>query len=118
MLRTFLKAKLHRAAVTESNLEYEGSITVDRDLLDAVGMLPDEVVYCANVTTGERFITYLFEGDRGSRVVCVNGAAAHRAKVGDRIIVMTFCQLDEAEIEDHRARVAILDETNRIVRLK
>jgi aspartate 1-decarboxylase len=118
MLRTFLKAKLHRAVVTEANVDYEGSLTVDRDLMDAVGLLPDEMVHCANLDNGHRFTTYVIEGERGSRVICVNGAAAHLAEPGHRLIVMSFCQLDESEIESHRSRVAVLDRENRIVRSK
>ena len=105
------------ARVTEANLEYMGSLTVDRDLMDAVGMVPDEQVLIANAANGERFTTYLFEGERGSGVICVNGAAAHLAKEGDRIIVMTFAQLDEAEVEAHRPTVAILNEDNQIDRM-
>jgi len=117
MLRSMLKAKLHMARVTEANLEYMGSLTVDRDLMDAVGMVPNEQVHVANLANGERFTTYLFEGKRGSGVMCVNGAAAHLAKEGDRIIVMTYASLDESEIADHRPRVAILDEGNRILEM-
>jgi aspartate 1-decarboxylase len=85
--------------------------------MDAVGMVPDEQVLIANLANGERFTTYLFEGERGSGVMCVNGAAAHLAKEGDRIIVMAFAQLDEAEVESHRPKVAILTEDNQIDRM-
>ena len=117
MLRTMLRSKLHMARVTEANLEYMGSLTVDRDLMDAVGMVPNEQILVANHANGERFTTYLFEGERGSGVICVNGAAAHLAKEGDRIIVMTFAQLDETEVVAHRPQVAILTEDNLIDRM-
>jgi len=110
-----LRAKLHTARVTEANLEYMGSLTVDRDLMDAVGMVANEQVHVANLTNGERFVTYLFEGERGSGGMCVNGAAAHLATEGDRIIVMAYAVVDESEAAGHRPRVAILDEGNRIV---
>ncbi len=116
MLRIVLRAKLHRAVVTEADLTYEGSLTVDRDLLDAVGMVPSEQVECANVSNGERFTTYLFEGPRGSGIVCVNGAAARLARAGDRLIVMAYGLVTEEEIRTHHPKVALLDERNRIVR--
>jgi aspartate 1-decarboxylase len=109
-----LRAKLHRATVTEAILEYEGSLTVDRDLLDAVGLLPSEQIHVANITNGERFVTYLFEGDRGSGVICVNGAAARLARPGDQLIIMAYGIMDDAEAETHRPKVAILDQSNRI----
>jgi aspartate 1-decarboxylase len=109
-----LSAKLHRATVTEAILEYEGSLTVDRDLLDAVGLLPNEQIHVANITNGERFITYLFEGERGSGIICVNGAAARLARPGDQLIIMAYGQMDDAEAETHRPKVAILDASNRI----
>lgn len=114
MLRTMLRAKLHRATVTEAVLEYEGSLTVDRDLLDSVGMLPSEQIHVANITNGERFVTYLFEGERGSGVICVNGAAARLARPGDQLIIMAYGMMDDAEAETHRPKVAILDRSNRI----
>ncbi len=114
-MRTMLRAKLHRATVTETVLEYEGSLTVDRDLLDAVGLLPNEQIHVANITNGERFVTYLFEGERGSGVICVNGAAARLARPGDQLIIMAYGMMDDAKAEAHRPRVAILDAENRIV---
>ena len=117
MLRTMLRSKLHMARVTEANLEYMGSLTVDRDLLDAVDMVPMEQIHVANVSNGERFVTYLFEGERGSGVVCVNGAAARLAQPGDRIIVMAYGLVDESEVADHQPKVAILDDENRISRV-
>lgn len=118
MLRTMLRAKLHRVTVTEADLEYEGSLTVDRDLMDAVGLLPMEQVHCANVNNGARFVTYLFEGERGSGIICVNGAAARLAGPGDLLIVMAYGLVDDSEAEAHQPRVALLDEHNRIVDTK
>jgi len=109
-----LRAKLHRATVTEAVLEYEGSLTVDRDLLDSVGLLPSEQIHVANITNGERFVTYLFEGERGSGIICVNGAAARLARPGDQLIIMAYGMMDDAEAEAHRPKVAILDASNRI----
>lgn len=114
MIRIMLRAKLHAARVTEANVEYLGSLAVDRDLLDAVGMVENEQVVCANLENGERFTTYIIEAERGSGVVCANGAAARLATKGDRLIVMAFGLVDESELEAHRPRVALLDERNRI----
>jgi aspartate 1-decarboxylase len=117
MMRSLLRAKLHSARVTEANLEYMGSITIDRDLLDAVGLVPNEQVLVANLANGERFTTYVFEGERGSGVMCVNGAASRLARVGDRIIVMAFGLFTEDEVAAHLPKVAILDTGNRIERM-
>jgi aspartate 1-decarboxylase len=112
-----LRAKLHTATVTQANPEYVGSLTVDRDLLDAVGLVEHEQVLCANLANGERFTTYIFEGERGSGVIGVNGAAARLASEGDRLIVMAFGIVDESEIAGHRPKVAILDDQNRVVEI-
>jgi aspartate 1-decarboxylase len=116
MLRTMLRAKLHRANVTEARLDYEGSLTVDRDLLDAAGMLPYEQILVANIDNGRRFTTYLIEGEGGSGTICVNGAAARHAAKNDRIIVMAFGLVDESEAAGHHPTVVVLDRRNRIVR--
>lgn len=97
MLVTLLKAKLHRITVTEACLDYEGSLTLDPDDMEAVGILPYERILCADVENGNRFETYVIAGARGSHVCCLNGAAAHKGKVGDRLIVMAFAQMDEDE---------------------
>ena len=93
MLLTMMKAKLHRATVTQADLEYEGSIAIDRDLLDQSGILPHEQVDVLNITNGARFTTYAIEAPRGSRVIGVNGAAARLVQKGDKVIVVTYCQL-------------------------
>ena len=101
-----LKSKLHRIKVTEANLDYEGSLTLDPDDMEAVGILPYEKILCANVENGNRFETYAIAGRRGSRVCCLNGAAAHKGKVGDRLIVMSFGMFssDEAAVWQPRVR--------------
>jgi len=98
MTLTILKSKLHRIRVTEACLDYEGSLTLDPDDMEAVGIVPYERILCADVENGNRFETYAIEGRRGSHVCCLNGAAAHQGKVGDRLIVMAFAQMppDEA----------------------
>jgi aspartate 1-decarboxylase len=103
------------AAVTQTELHYHGSVTVDRDLMDAVGLLPYEQVLIANCETGHRAETYVIEGERGSGVVQMNGALARNAHVGDRIILLAFAYATPDEAPHHRPRVAILDEKNRIV---
>ena len=113
MLRRFLKAKIHRATVTQTELDYVGSLTVDPDLLDKTGILPHEQVDVYNITSGSRFTTYVIVGERGKGEMCVNGAAAHHAEVGDRIIVVTYCDLAEDEIANHNPVVLLVDDNNR-----
>lgn len=116
MFLTMMKAKLHRATVTQADLDYEGSIAIDRDLLDAVGILPHEQVDVLNITNGARFTTYAIEAPRGSRVFGVNGAAARLVQKGDRIIVVSYCQIDAEEARNFNPSVALLDDENRIKR--
>ncbi len=115
MLRNMFKAKLHRATVTDANLNYEGSVTIDKDLLDASGILEFEKVDIWNITNGSRFSTYVLEGRRGSGEIGLNGAAARLVLVGDRIIIATFAMMDEKELEGFKPTVVQLDEHNRIV---
>lgn len=114
MKSTFLKSKIHRCSVTEADLNYEGSLTVDRDLLDAAGMRPFERIEVYDVTNGNRFATYLMAGARGSGIICVNGAAAHLAKPKDLVIVAAYVALSEEEIPHHRPVVVHVDVKNRI----
>ena len=116
MQRTFLKSKIHRANVTEANLNYEGSLTVDIELLERADMNNLELVSVVNINNGERFETYLIEGERGSRVICLNGAAARKVQLGDKIIIMTYCILNETEISKHKPTIILLDENNNIVK--
>ena len=113
MLVTLMRAKLHRATVTQADLEYEGSIAIDRDLLEASGILPHEQVDVLNVNTGARFTTYAIEAPRGSRTVGVNGAAARLVQKGDKIIVVTYGQLPIEEARNYAPTVVLLDDDNR-----
>lgn len=117
MLRTLMHAKLHGARVTDHNLDYQGSITIDRDLLDAVGILPHERVQVVDKNNGNRFETYVFEGPRGAGDICVNGAAARLVARGDELIVIAYGQFTDEEAVRHRPRVAILGPGNRVVEL-
>jgi aspartate 1-decarboxylase len=114
--RSMLKAKLHRATVTHADLHYEGSLTMDRDLMRAADILQWEEVHVWNVTRGTRFRTYAMEGAAGSGVVCSNGAAAHLAKVGDIIIVATYTQLDDDGARRHTPSIVLVGEDNRIIK--
>lgn len=114
MYRTMMHSKIHRARVTESDLNYVGSITIDSDILDAVDILPNEKVEIVNNNNGERFATYVIAGERGSGKICLNGAAARLVQVGDVVIIMTYVQLEESELQDHSPKVAVLNENNEI----
>ncbi len=109
-----MKSKIHRARVTESNLDYEGSITVDELLLEASNILQYEQVQVYNVTNGERFTTYAIRGEKGSGVICVNGAAAHKAKKDDIVIIVTYGDYAEAELPGFEPKRVYVDEKNRI----
>ena len=117
MMRMMLKAKIHRATVTDRSLDYEGSITIDQDLMDAVGLLPNEQVQVYNVTNGQRFETYAITGPRGSGSICVNGAAAHLAENGHKVIIANYALFSDAELPGFSPRVALVDQQNRITRL-
>ena len=114
MLVTLMKSKLHRATVTQADMDYEGSIAIDKDLLDASDILPHEQVDVLNITTGARFTTYAIEAPRGSRVFGVNGAAARLVQKGDKIIVVTYCQLPAEEARNYSPTVVLLDDANEI----
>ncbi len=116
MLLTMMKAKLHRATVTQADLDYEGSIAIDRDLLDASTILPHEQVDVLNITTGARFTTYAIEAPRGSRVIGVNGAAARLVQRGDKVIVVTYCQIEAEQARNYNPTVVLLDDDNEIKR--
>ena len=113
MLRTLLSGKIHRATVTDADLHYEGSFTLDEDLLDAAGILPHERIEIYNVTRGTRFATYAIPGERGRGEVCANGAAAHRAVTGDLVIVAAYAQFTDEEARRHRPKVVLVDARNR-----
>lgn len=114
MFRTLLGGKIHRATVTQADLNYVGSITVDLDLLDAANILVNEKVQIVNNNNGERFETYTIAGERGSGVICLNGAAARRVQVGDVVIIMSYIMLSEPEISAHEPKVVLVDKNNRI----
>lgn len=114
MLRFMLKTKIHRATVTEANVAYEGSITIDRDLMDAAGIVPFEQVGVYNITNGERFETYVIEGERGTGIMGLNGAAARKGLVGDLIIVVTYIGVTEEEIDGHQPTILLMDENNKV----
>jgi len=113
MRRHMMKSKLHRATVTDANLHYEGSITIDADLLAAADILPHEQVHVWDVTNGARLVTYALAGKRGSGIVCVNGAGAHLIKPGDIIIVAPYAEFDDTEARKHEPTVVLLGEGNR-----
>jgi aspartate 1-decarboxylase len=115
MERKMLKSKIHRATLTGADLEYEGSVTIDRDLMDAADILPYEAVCIWDVTNGSRLETYAIEGERGSGVVCVNGAAARLVATGDLVIIASFVSLDDQEARKHEPKLVFVDERNRMV---
>lgn len=115
MRRTMLGGKIHRATVTDACLDYEGSVTIDEDLLDEAGILPHEAVAIWNVTTGNRLTTYALAGARGSGILCVNGAAAHHASTGDLVIVACFVDVDDVEARTWHPRVVFVNESNLVV---
>ncbi|GGM44733.1 aspartate 1-decarboxylase [Longimycelium tulufanense] len=115
MFRTMLKSKIHRATVTQAELHYVGSLTVDEDLMDAADLLPGEQVAIVDVTNGARLETYVIPGERGSGVLGINGAAAHLVHPGDLVIVISYGVMDELEARSYRPRVVFVDADNRVV---
>lgn len=118
MYRKMLRAKIHRATITHADLEYEGSITIPPDLMEAGDFLPSEAVCVWNVTQGTRFETYTIEGDGTSRNICVNGAAAHLVKPGDLVIIAAFTMLPDDVARDYEPKVVFVDENNNIKYLR
>ena len=117
MLRTMLKSKIHRATVTQADLHYVGSVTIDEDLLDAADLLPGEQVAIVDVTNGARLETYVIPGERGSGVIGINGAAAHLVHPGDLVIIMSYAVLTDAEARAMIPHVVHVDERNRVVKI-
>ena len=117
MLRTLMTSKIHRATVTQADLHYVGSVTIDPALTEAAGLVENEQVTIVDITNGHRLITYVIEGERDSGVIGINGAAAHLVTPGDLVIIIAYGQLDETEVSSHRPRVVHVDEENRIVAL-
>jgi len=110
-----MNGKIHRAVVTEANLNYVGSITIDPVLMEAADILPDEKVQIVNNNNGERLETYVIEGERHSGEICLNGAAARKVQVGDVVIIISYVQLEKSELADHQPNVVIVDEENKIM---
>ncbi|MFI6638410.1 aspartate 1-decarboxylase [Streptomyces sp. NPDC050504] len=117
MLRTIFKSKIHRATVTQADLHYVGSVTVDADLMDAADLLPGELVHIVDIDNGSRLETYVIEGERGSGVIGINGAAAHLVHPGDLVILISYAQVDDAEARALVPRVVHVDADNRVVEL-
>lgn len=116
MLRTLLRSKIHRARVTQADLNYEGSITIDQNLLDEAKMVAFEKVDVLNVSNGNRLTTYVIPGIRGSGKICINGAAARLVNVDDVVIIVCYGEFNEQEIADHSAQIILVDEDNKITK--
>lgn len=114
---TMLKSKIHRATVVQAELDYVGSITIDQDLLESSGIYEYEKVQIVDVNNGQRFETYTIAGERGTGMICLNGAAARCVSTGDKIIIMSYCDLNENEVKDHKPKVVFVDDNNRIERI-
>ncbi len=114
MERILFKSKIHRASITDANLEYEGSLTIDQDLMDAADILPYEKVDVVNINTGDRFTTYAIIGKRGSGEICLNGGAARLGQKGDLVIIITYAHLSEQEIQTFESKAVLVDKDNKI----
>ncbi|TDX59126.1 aspartate 1-decarboxylase [Orenia marismortui] len=114
MMRMMYKSKIHRARVTEANLNYVGSITIDEELMEAANILPNEKVQVVNNNNGERLETYVIPGKRGSGVVCLNGAAARKAEIGDVLIIISYVLIDDKEAKEIKPKIVFVDENNKI----
>ncbi len=114
MKRNILKSKIHRAVVTETNIDYEGSITVDESLMKAADLVPFEQVHVFNISNGERFVTYIIRGEKDSGMIGVNGAAVHKASKGDMLIIASFALMDDEEISFFCPKVVLVDKNNKI----
>lgn len=112
-----MKSKIHRAAVTQADLYYEGSLTIDRDLMDVANLIEYEKVSVVNINNGERFETYVIAGERGSKVICLNGAAARKGAVGDRVIIISYANVDEKELDGFEPLAVLVDENNEVVKI-
>lgn len=114
MMLNMLKGKIHRVKVTQAELDYVGSITIDEDLLDAAGIREYEQVHIVDINNGQRFETYTIKGERGSGIICLNGAAARCVQKSDLVIIMSYAQMSEEEAENHKPKVVFVDENNKI----
>ncbi len=118
MKRIMLKSKVHKAVATETNLEYDGSLTLDASLMEAADMVPNEQIHVYNIKNGERFITYLIKGECDSGVVGINGAAAHKVKVGDHLIIATYVLMEDRETDFYMPKIVLVDGNNKIKEIK
>ena len=116
MRRTMMKSKLHRATVTQADLHYVGSLTLDRDLMDSADLLPNEKIQVVDIDNGARLETYVIPGERGSGVVCMNGAAARLVSPGDLVIIISYAELEDAEAQNWEPRAVLVDANNRVER--
>ncbi|MDR1614588.1 MAG: aspartate 1-decarboxylase [Campylobacteraceae bacterium] len=116
MMFEMLYSKIHRATVTDANLNYTGSITIDKNLIDAAGLKIGQKVDIVNINNGERISTYVIEGKSGSNIVCLNGAAARKAQVGDKIIIIAYVMIDEKELQNFKPNIILVDEKNSIIK--
>ncbi len=117
MQRIMYHAKIHRATVTEANINYIGSVTIDLDLLDATGIFPYEQVHVVNINNGARLETYAIEGVRGSGTICLNGAAARLAQPGDKVIIIAYAYMDENEAKNIKPKIALVDDANKLIKM-
>lgn len=117
MFRTLMRAKVHGATLTEANLNYTGSLTLDSGIMEQLGMLPSEQVQVLNLNNGSRLITYLLAGEKGSGVVALNGAAARLGQPGDKVLIVTYAVMSEEEARQFHSKVALVDERNRVVEI-
>ena len=118
MFRTLLKSKIHRVAVTQCELHYEGSCAIDEDLLEAANIAENEQIHIWNINNGERFITYAIRGERGTGMISVNGSAARRASAGDLIIIAAFAQVAEADVPNHQPKLVFVNDKNKATELR
>lgn len=118
MVVNMLKSKIHRAVVTEANIDYVGSITIDENLIDAAGLFEYEQVHVVDVDNGSRLVTYVIAGARGNGDICLNGAAARLVDIGDTVIIMSFCQMDEKYAKEHMPKIVFVDEHNNVSGIK
>lgn len=117
MFKTLLSSKIHRATVTQADLDYVGSISVDKDLLEATGLVENEQVQVLNISNGNRLTTYVIEAPAGSGMICINGAAAHLMNVGDLVIICSYALIEQNQIKDHKPKIALVDGNNRVLKM-
>lgn len=118
MERIMLKSKIHRATITDANLNYEGSFTIDLDILEAANILPYEKVSIVNINNGERIETYVIPGERGKNQFCLNGAAARKGEIGDLVIVISYCNYNEEDLKSYSPKIVLLNSDNKIKSIK